>query len=141
MSIYDYYIEPCQLCISRNGDSYDSCEWCQGTDTHYKKSDDTYAGDWISILYGGNGYLFHELPHPTRQYYKDNKVIEFSDGKLPSDVSAIDVKKAIERNAIIEKEYKKLRGSFSPFSNARFGEKVKPRKEKNIFKFDSFKRK
>ncbi len=98
---YDYYIEPCQLCISRNGSTYDSCGWCHDDDTHYKQSDGTYSGDWVIIPYKGYGYPFHELPHPTRKYYKDKNYIEGSDGLIPTDVSNYYIKEAHGRNAAV----------------------------------------
>lgn len=109
MKVYDYYVEPCQLCISRNGSTYSSCGWCQESDTHYKKGDGTFPGDWVSIPYGGYGYPFHELPHETRKYYKNNNHIELSDGNLPSDISDIDVRTAISRNISSNKIYDHLK--------------------------------
>ena len=101
--IYDYYIEPCQLCISRNGSTYDICGWCNDSDTHYKKSDGSFPGDWISIPHGGYGYPFHELPHPNREYFKDNKLVESSLGKLPTDVLMPEVEQALSRNKTIQR--------------------------------------
>ncbi|MBU0655285.1 MAG: hypothetical protein KJ914_09160 [Gammaproteobacteria bacterium] len=82
---YDHYIEPCQLCISRNGATYDKCGWCHDDDTHYRPRDGQYPGDYIRIPEGGYGYPFHAMPHPTRQYYRDGKHLPEMDGITPPD--------------------------------------------------------
>ncbi len=83
---YDYYIEPCQLCISRNGSTYDKCGWCNDTDTHYMISEGKYPGDYIKIPSGGLGYPFHNSAHSTRKYYRNSAYIDGSLGKKPNDV-------------------------------------------------------
>jgi hypothetical protein len=98
---YDFYIEPCQLCISRNGSTYDSCGWCHDSDTHHKTTDGTYAGDWVVIPHKGDGYPFHELPHPTRRYYLNKSFLEGSEGVIPNDVTKRDIKGARARNEAV----------------------------------------
>ncbi len=83
---FDYYIEPCQLCISRNGSTYDTCGWCNDDDTHFKTSDGKYPGDYIKITAENMGYPFHNSPQETRKYYKNNVFIAESIGKRPADV-------------------------------------------------------
>lgn len=99
---YDYYTEPCQLCLSRNGRTYDICGWCNEPDTHYKKKDGTYPGDWIRIPFEGYGYPFHARPHPTRKYFKNERFIENSKGKLPSDVTTADIDREVQSSKAIE---------------------------------------
>jgi hypothetical protein len=98
---YDYYIEPCQLCISRNGATYDICGWCHDSDTHFKKRDGTFPGDWIKICGDRDSYPFHEMPHPTRKYYRDNKFIAGSEGLIPPNVTDVDIRTAQARNAAV----------------------------------------
>jgi len=98
---YDYYIEPCQLCISRNGVTYNKCGWCHDTDTHFKKKNGEFPGDWIKIINGGGGYPFHEIPHPTRKYFKNNKFIIRSEGALPPGVSSLEIKSAYAKNEVV----------------------------------------
>jgi len=50
---YDYYEEPCQLCISRNSDR---CGWCNGTHKVRFREDE--------------GYPWHNRPHEKRIYTK-----------------------------------------------------------------------
>lgn len=95
--LYDYYIEPCQLCIARNGSTHDICGWCNDRDTFYKKRD-IYAGNYIKLSYGGNGYPYHEIPHITRRYYKDDVHLEKFDAKTPPDISDEDIAVAHARN-------------------------------------------
>lgn len=97
---YDYYIEPCQLCISRgtNINSYGGCGWCAKNEDTYHASDNRYIGDIIKIPYEGYGYPFHEIPHETRKYYKNNKYINNSKGTVPSDVTQWDIRHAHARN-------------------------------------------
>lgn len=84
ISEYDYYIEPCQLCISREGKTYESCGWCHDSDTFHANRD-TYPGNYIKIQYGGDGYPFHDTPHLTRVYFKNGNRIEGSGASIPKD--------------------------------------------------------
>ena len=55
---YDYYIEPCQLCISRgtNTNEFGGCGWCaEGEETYFKNSNKKYIGNYIKIPYKGYG--------------------------------------------------------------------------------------
>ncbi|MBT9099246.1 hypothetical protein KFZ76_16250 [Methylovulum psychrotolerans] len=130
---YDYYIEPCQLCIQRNGATYENCGWCHDSDTHYSNRDGEYCGDYIILPYGGYGYPFHELPHPTRKYYKSNRYLENSDGKLPTDVSLTDIKEAKARNSATEKLRNTIKSGVYKF--------LKNPNSSNIEKIDSFAKK
>jgi hypothetical protein len=94
---YDSYIEPCQLCISRNGATYKSCGWCHDDDTHYRTRDGQYPGDYVRLPEGGDGYPFHAMPHPTRQYYRNGKHLPEMDGIMPPDSSPEDANEARSR--------------------------------------------
>ena len=89
-SPYDFYTEPCQLCISREGNTYDVCGWCHDDDTHYKARDGQYPGDYIRIPTGGDGYPFHAMPHSMRKYFQSDKYIPEMDGAIPPDCEPSD---------------------------------------------------
>ncbi len=97
---YDYYIEPCQRCINSDGGTYEKCGWCHDSDTFYTKRD-RYLGNYIKLPYKGCGYPYHEIPHPTRRYYKNNEYIEGSEGAIPSDVTYGDIMGAHARNEAV----------------------------------------
>jgi hypothetical protein len=92
MKYYDFYREPCQLCISRADEGkfelIKGCGWCNDTDTHYRESCE-YPGDIIEVQSGGSGYPFHDSPHPKRKYYRDGTHLELLDGSYPIDVAKI----------------------------------------------------
>ncbi|KAA1166176.1 hypothetical protein EU508_00120 [Pseudoalteromonas fuliginea] len=50
---YDYYVEPCQLCIERDNPEQrhliDDCGWCNDNDTFYMSSND-YSGEIIKLM-------------------------------------------------------------------------------------------
>jgi tetratricopeptide (TPR) repeat protein len=72
-SEYAYYIEPCQLCLSR-GD-FHSCGWCTDTDSS--------AGNGkVKLPKEDWGYPYHQKAHPDRKYYtSDNVHIPEMNGK------------------------------------------------------------
>lgn len=84
---YNYYIEPCQFCITRakNGADISECGWCgSGEDTRHRSSHE-HPGDIVKIPADGYGYPYHDSPHPERKYYKDGRHIPEMDGLAPSD--------------------------------------------------------
>ncbi len=87
---YDFYIEPCQLCIERAGtkkyDLIDGCGWCNDADTHYEDSSE-HPGAIVKIPHHGDGYPFHESPHPERKYFKGRKQITSSEKLGSSKIS------------------------------------------------------
>lgn len=85
---FDYYIEPCQFCITRakNGADISECGWCgSGEDTHYRSSHE-HPGNIVKIPADGYGYPYHDSPHPERKYYKDGRHILEMDGQAPADL-------------------------------------------------------
>ena len=97
-SEYDFYIEPCQLCISRSGATHATCGWCNDSDTCYRRSDGSYPGNWVKIS-KDDGYPFHELPHKTRRYYRNGTYLEGWDGAVPPEISPADARGAQARNS------------------------------------------
>ncbi|TAN46118.1 MAG: hypothetical protein EPN26_15810 [Rhodospirillales bacterium] len=86
---YDYYIEPCQFCITRakNGADISECGWCgSGEDTRHRSSHE-HPGDIVKIPAGGYGYPYHDSPHPERKYYRGGRHIPALDGDTPLDGS------------------------------------------------------
>lgn len=87
---YDYYIEPCQFCITRakNGADISDCGWCgSGEDTRYRTSHE-HPGDIVKIPAGGYGYPYHDSPHPERKYYRNGRHIPALDGDTPLDTES-----------------------------------------------------
>jgi len=86
-SVYDFYIETCQLCASRavSGQRYliDDCGWCNDSDTFYR-SDSKETGNIIKLT-PETGYPFHNNPHRSRKYYKNNEYLPKLDGTLPQE--------------------------------------------------------
>lgn len=72
---FSYYIEQCQLCLSRG--KHHSCGWC--TD------DDTDAGDGrVKLPKDDQGYPYHNQAHSSRKYYDGNgRHIPDLDGRNP----------------------------------------------------------
>jgi hypothetical protein len=88
MNRYDYYVEPCQLCIQseKNGqqDRIENCTWCHAPESHYSDSDD-YPGSIIKVQHAGEGYRFHQAPHPERHYYLNDELLDSVTGQEPDD--------------------------------------------------------
>lgn len=94
---YEYYIEPCQLCISR-GEHNQNCGWCGEDDTFGGESKE-HIGNLTKIPHGGWGYPFHELPHPERKYFtKSGEHFKNYNGYLPSEINNENIKEAVWRN-------------------------------------------
>lgn len=95
---YDFYTEPCQLCIERaesgQFDLVESCGWCNDNDTYHSESA-IYPGCLIKIKNGGDGYPFHSTAHANRKYFLSDTHLNQIDGANPID-SSVQTKKSVE---------------------------------------------
>lgn len=96
---YDYYTEPCQLCIERSSDGrgylVDECGWCNDSDTYHSEALGS-PGNIIKIS-GETGYPYHKSAHPKRRYFLNGGELPQLIGTNPIDTSSTkDEKSAFE---------------------------------------------
>ena len=65
---YDYFTEPCQLCIERERDNtrLASCGWCDDNGIAHL---DEFPGQLLRFEFD-EGYQYYQFPHPNRKFYK-----------------------------------------------------------------------
>lgn len=79
---YDYFTEPCQLCIERERDNSHSslgCGWCEDNGVADLFG---YPGKLLRFD-EDEGYQYHQFPHPERRFYKDGEELVGRQGYAP----------------------------------------------------------